>query len=283
MSEPVVSLLCLLTAGVSFLAFRNPELSDRLLFRPDNILAQKEWYRLFSSALIHADWIHLCFNLVALYSFGEMVEAIFGGHMLLLIYLASILGGSLLSLFLHRYHDYSALGASGGVCGVMFASIFLVPGLSVSLFLVPIGIPGPIFAGLYLVGTFVALRKGVGNLGHDAHFGGAIVGLLLALAMAPENCFASPVLFSSAFLFSAFCLFVLARDPMGISGTVFSFGTVERRSNIRYQRYDEARARNQEQEEIDRILDKIATRGMDSLSERERAKLHNASSKIRRG
>jgi membrane associated rhomboid family serine protease len=202
MSEPVVSLFSLITAGVSFLAFCYPDLSDRLLFRPNKILAQKEWYRLFSSALIHADWIHLCFNLVALYSFGEIVEAIFGGHMLLLIYLASVLGGSLLSLFLHRYHDYSALGASGGVCGVMFASIFLVPGLSVSMYFVPVGIPGPIFAGLYLVGTFIALRKGVGNVGHDAHFGGAMVGLLLALAIAPENCLVSPVLFTSAFYYA---------------------------------------------------------------------------------
>ena len=282
MSELETVLLCLLTGGISLLGFRYPELSDRLLFRPERILAQREWYRLLSSALIHVDWMHLFFNIVALYSFGETVEALHGPLVLLLIYWASVLGGSLLSLFLHRNHDYSALGASGGVCGVMFASILLVPGMSIGTLFVPVRIPGPVFAAFYLAATFFALRRGVGNIGHDAHFGGAVVGLLLALAVDPQTCFESPILLGSALLFSGFCLWVLARDPLGISDNVFSHGSTEHASNLRYQRYDDASARTKEQDDIDRILDKIAETGMDSLSKKELEKLHLASSKLRR-
>ena len=276
-------LVCLITAGVSFLAFQRPAIRDRLLFRPESILAQKEWYRLFSCALIHANWSHLAFNLLALFSFGIAIETVWGAPTFLGIYGASILGGSLLSLFLHRHHDYAALGASGGVCGVMFASIFLVPGTSVSLMFLPIGIPGPIFAIAYLVGTFWALRQGVGNIGHDAHFGGAIVGLVLAALIAPENCRMSPVLFTASFVFAVFCLFVLARDPLGITGKTFSFGKSEYRSNIRYQHYDQARARRQAQAEVDRLLDKVAAQGLHSLTPRERATLDDFSARSRRG
>ena len=283
MSEPETLLLCVITVGVTFLGFRYPDLSDRLLFCPERILAQKEWYRLLSSALVHADWLHVGFNLVALYSFGVVVETVFGSHVLLLLYGASVLGGSLLSLFLHRHHDYSALGASGGVCGVLFASIFMVPGISVRMLYLPVGIPGPIFAALYLVATFAGLRKGMGNIGHDAHFGGAITGLLFALGVAPENCFASPILFLSALLFSGFCLYVLFRDPFGISGEVFATGKFKYLSTQRYQRYDDAESRKAEQYEIDRILDKIAARGIDSLSKRERARLRDQSTRIKNG
>ena len=282
MDEPTTLLICLITIGVSYLAFQSPELHDRLLFRPECILARKEWHRLFSSALIHANWMHLGFNLLAFYSFGGLVEAVWGSSTLLVVYGASILGGSLLSLFLHRHHDYAALGASGGVCGVIFASIFLVPGTSVSLLLFPVAIPGPVFALAYLVGTFVALRRGTGNIGHDAHFGGAITGLLLAAILAPQNCLSSPVLFAASLLFAAFCIHVLLRDPFGITGKVFAFGTPEHRSNIRYQQYDEALARRKAQEDMDRILDKIAGKGMGSLSEKERAKLKELSAKVRR-
>lgn len=280
--QPVTAFLCFITSLVTFFAFKNSRLQDRLLFQPERILADKEWYRLLSSALIHADWMHLGCNLVAFYSFGSMLEIFFGPYTLCLIYIGSILGGSLLSLFLHRNHEYSALGASGGVSGVVFASIFLLPGTAVGLFMLPFSIPGPIFAILYLVGTYFALRKGVGNIGHDAHFGGAIVGLFFALGLAPKSCFASPILFTSSLLFSIVCLVVLARNPLGIPGKTFSIHWPEHKPNVRYQRYDEARVQREKTEEIDRILDKIASKGMDSISKKERTILEEASSRMKK-
>ncbi len=157
LGEPVITiLLCIATALVSISAFYDESLRERMIFKPEAILARKEWYRLISSAFVHLDWMHLGFNLFALYSFGSLLELVYGSTILACIYLAAILGGSLLSLFLHRNHDYSALGASGGVCGVIFAAIFLVPGTGVGMLFLPFALPGPVFAVLYLVGTFVA-------------------------------------------------------------------------------------------------------------------------------
>lgn len=282
MSELATILVCLATAVITYLGFRDPELHERLLFRPERILAGKEWHRIFSSALLHADWAHLGFNLFSLYSFGAALETFWGATVFLSIYVGSIAGGSLLSLFLNRHRDYAALGASGGVCGVIFATIFLVPGTGVGMFMVPISIPGPIYAVLYLIGTFVALRRGVGNIGHDAHFGGALGGLLIALALAPRLCLASPMLFGGALVLSAGCLFVLARDPFGISCTITSFGRRQEKANVRYQRYDENRERRSREAEIDRVLDKISASGIESLTARERALLEVASERVRR-
>jgi membrane associated rhomboid family serine protease len=282
MFAPATLLICVATFIVTWRAFFDEPLRDRLLFRPQNILAHKEWYRLVSSALIHADWMHVGFNLYALYSFGTALELSWGTSVLVLIYGTSVLGGSLLSLFLHRFHDYAALGASGGVCGVIFATIFLLPGTAVNLFFLPTGIPGPIFAVLYLVGTFVALRRGIGNIGHDAHFGGAVAGLLWALVFAPHNCLASPVLFGLAVLVALGGLLVLARDPFQIPGRLPLFNQPQFRPNLRYQRYDESRIRRQTQIEIDRILDKVSAQGLDSLTPGERATLEASSARSRR-
>jgi len=282
LSELATILVCLGTGIVTYLAFRDPGLRDRLLFRPEAILAHKEWHRLLGSALIHLDLQHVCINLVSLYLFGRILEGNWGPLLFLGTYIGAVLGGSLLSLFIHRRHDYAALGASGGVCGVIFATIFLVPGTGVGMFFIPIYVPGPVFAFGYLVWTYFALRRGIGNIGHDAHFGGAIAGLLIALAIEPRYCLDSPLLFGATFLFAALALFVLARNPLGIPGALFAFGRTEPRPNLRYQRYDENRERRQREADTDRILDKVSARGLDSLTPRERSILEAASAKARR-
>ena len=88
------------------------------MFKPREILAGKQYERLLTSGFIHGDWLHLAFNAYSLLAFGQNIEAIYGFKTLLLVYFSSILGGSLLSLFIHRRHDYRALGASGGVGGI---------------------------------------------------------------------------------------------------------------------------------------------------------------------
>src|ERR1051326_3787848 len=108
-------LLVVVTACISFWAFDNPSGEERLLFRPESILAGKEYYRLLSCAFIHSGWAHLLLNMYTLYGFGSAVERMFGPRDFLLIYFSSVLGGSLLSLYLHRHHEYAAYGASGGV------------------------------------------------------------------------------------------------------------------------------------------------------------------------
>ena len=285
MSEWFIISICLATGIVTHLAFRNPSLKARLLFRPEMILGRKEWHRLFSSALIHADWFHAGFNLFALYSFGAAIEVYYGPAVVGLIYGLSVLGGSLLSLYLHRNHDYAALGASGGVCGVVFATIFLVPGSGVGLIFLPISIPGNVFAIVYLVLTFYALRKGVGNIGHDAHFGGAAVGLLLAFMIQPRFCLADPLFFWGSIAIVVICLVVLYIDPIGASRRVFPIVVTKARRPSRPTgdaRYDGMIAERNLQREIDRILDKISRKGFDSLTPQERAVLDQRAERNRR-
>lgn len=280
MLEPFTLSLCLITVGISCWAFEKRLLLDQLMFRPEAILKDKEWYRILSSALIHADGRHLTFNILTLYLFGIIIEADFGGPALIGIYVASVAGGALLSLYLHRFHDYAALGASGGVCGVMFASIFLIPGMDVTMFFLPVGIPGPVYALCYLAWTFYSIRRATDNVAHDAHFGGALVGLLLAVVIAPRNCLASPLLFAGSFAFAAVCLYALSRDPMGISSLLFSAKRQNPADDLRSREYDEAIERKKERDEVDRILDKIAAKGISSISTRERATLNRMSQKV---
>lgn len=270
--------IVVITGIVTLIAFQKPIWTERLLFRPRDILIRKEYHRVLTSALIHADWMHVIFNLMALHSFGKALELRHGPWVLVFIYLVSILGGSLLSLWLHRKEDYAALGASGGVCGVMFATIFLVEGTDVMLFLIPIPVPGGIFALLYLVGTFIALKQGGGRIGHDAHFGGAAVGLLLALLIDSEACLRSPWLFVGALAFSITCLLVLGRDLFHWRGAVARFRKSPPAPPAgRFGHLDENRARREAREEIDRILEKIARRGISSLTAEERRKLQDGS------
>jgi len=121
-ASPIATVLIIIATGViSVLAFKDGALRDRLIFSPQAILANREYYRTVTSAFLHADWQHLFFNMVSLGLFGQIMEPAIGIGRFVLIYFASIIGGSLLSLYLHRHHEYFALGASGGVCGIVFS------------------------------------------------------------------------------------------------------------------------------------------------------------------
>src|SRR4051812_17434188 len=116
MHEPLsVVLLIVATCAVSAWAFQRTDIEELCIFRPERILAWKEYYRLVSSAFVHAGWMHLLLNMYTLYGFAGALAYWFGGLQFLLIYFGSVIGGNLLSLFLHRHHDYAAYGASGGV------------------------------------------------------------------------------------------------------------------------------------------------------------------------
>lgn len=187
MNEPIATMFLLLaTFGVSLWAFENEHVERKLIFRPENILAGKEHYRLITSAFLHGGWAHLLLNMYTLYHFGQGVEWHYGRGHFLLIYLGSVLGGNLLSLYVHRHHDYSAYGASGGVCGLIFAWILRFPEQRLVLFPLPYGVPGWLFAFLFAIASFYAMKVQMDNIGHDAHLGGAIIGLLIASMLRPD-------------------------------------------------------------------------------------------------
>ena len=185
----IIAITCL----VSIMAFSNPDLMNRLHFNAYAIKHNKQVWRFFTYGLVHAGWAHLAINMFVLWSFGRIVFDIYGylfGSLGILYFLLLYIGGIMFSvLFDYGRHKndawYNAVGASGAVSAVVFASIILYPAGGVYLFFIPIEIPSPIFGILYLIYSASMARRGRDNIGHDAHFWGAIYGVVLTIAFKP--------------------------------------------------------------------------------------------------
>lgn len=146
-----------------------------------------EYFRYFSSAFLHVDMMHLLFNMITLYFFAEVVILSLGQTSFLIIYVISILAGNLLSFYFHKDEaHYTAVGASGGVVGILYSAILFYPEMPLYLFFIPIAIPAWVIGIGYLLYSIYGMKKRLGNIGHDAHFGGAIAGYVLTLLFAPS-------------------------------------------------------------------------------------------------
>src|SRR5690554_189279 len=146
-----------------------------------------EQIRMFSSAFLHADFSHLLFNMLTLFFFANVVISQVGVTYFVIIYVASLLIGNLLSFYFHRDQPhYSAIGASGAVMGVLYSAILLNPNMGLYLFFIPIAIPAWLFGLGYLLYSIYGMKKQLGNIGHDAHIGGAIGGYVLTLLFVPS-------------------------------------------------------------------------------------------------
>ena len=141
---------------------------------------------MFSSGFLHVDMMHLFFNMFTLYFFADVVIDELGTLNFIVIYIASLLLGSLLSLYFHKeeYH-YSAVGASGAVTGVLYSAILLDPTMQLGIMFIPLPFPAYVFGILYLLYSIYGMKNRIGNIGHDAHFGGAIGGYVVTLMLAP--------------------------------------------------------------------------------------------------
>lgn len=182
----VVLLVIVATALFSYKGFNDYSFFEKYKFQVTRIL-NGEKFRMFTSGLLHADWIHLLFNMYALYLFGDIVVFRLGVIPFLVIYFGSLLAGSLYSLSYHKNEPYySAIGASGAVSGIVYASILLYPQMELFLFFVPIPIKGYIFGVIYLLYSIYGMKKQLGNIGHSAHLGGAIGGFALTLLFYPS-------------------------------------------------------------------------------------------------
>lgn len=187
--SPILLIIIAATSIISYLAFSNHALFEKYKFNVRSILRDKEYVRLISAGFLHGDMVHLLFNMMTLYFFGPIVIQVFGALGFLLIYFCSILFGNLFSLYLYKNQAwYSAIGASGGVSGILFASIAMLPDLTLYLFFV-IPITGYVFGLLYFAySVYMMLNpRENDNIGHAAHLGGAFFGLLYAVALQPER------------------------------------------------------------------------------------------------
>ncbi|MBL7900890.1 MAG: rhomboid family intramembrane serine protease [Bacteroidia bacterium] len=184
--QPGISLILIGINVLLFLAARQqPEMVSRMLFVTGRIRHNREYDRLMLSGFLHISPMHLLFNMLTLYYFGPYAEQLYGLWRFCAIYLVSILGGNLFCLLMRREDDdYAALGASGGLLGLIYAMILAVPDSKIYMFFIPVGIPGWLFGILFTV-ISIALsqsRRGAeAGISHEGHLGGAAAGALLAL------------------------------------------------------------------------------------------------------
>jgi len=182
-----------ITVLISYLAFQNPELMSKLQFNAAQIIHRKEYYRLVSHAFIHANWSHLGVNMLVLYFFGRNIETYFDYYFgrsanayFVLLYFGGILASNIWSLAKNRNnYYYNAVGASGAVSAVLFASIFFDP-WNLLYFFAIIPIPGIVFAIGYLFYSYYMSKKKNDNVAHDAHFLGAVFGFIFPILLKPS-------------------------------------------------------------------------------------------------
>jgi membrane associated rhomboid family serine protease len=186
MTLTITLIIIIITVLVSISAFSNEKIMNDLIFYPPAVTYNKQWYRFFTCGFIHADFIHLVFNMYAFYLFGRNVENYFdlifqekGKVLYLLMYIAALFV-CLLPTYTRHKEDahYRSLGASGAVSAVIFASILLEPERGIFFVFLPgLEIPGFIFGFLYLVLTSYLDKRGGGNINHSAHLWGALFGI----------------------------------------------------------------------------------------------------------
>lgn len=197
---------------VSLRGFSNTTFFDRYKFSINAIQAgQRE--RMVTSGFLHVDISHLFLNMFTLYFFAPVVIGWFGSIKFLIIYLVSLIAGSLLALVFHKDEPfYSAVGASGAVMGVLYAAILLNPDMQLGIMFIPIPLPAYVLGIAYLLYSIWGMKSRMGNIGHTAHFGGAIGGYATTLLFMPEL-FVTDTLIVVLLAIPIIILFVL--DKMG--------------------------------------------------------------------
>ena len=179
------------TVLVSWRAFNDRALLERLILWPPAVERRRQYDRLLTHGFIHADWMHLLFNMITLWSFGSAVERVFSDWITpvgyVLFYLSAIVVSILPTYIAHRRDpNYRSLGASGGVSAVLFAFILFDPWSKLIVFPIPVPVPAFVFAILYVAYSIWMDRRGRGNVNHSAHLWGAAYGVLFTVLLEPE-------------------------------------------------------------------------------------------------
>ena len=183
--------IIIITSIISLAGFRNGKIVDSLIFWPPAINKKYQYYRFVTCGLIHADYMHLIFNMVTLYFFGTIMEVYYQGELglqknyYLALYICSLIASNIPTYLKHRNdYNYRSLGASGAVSAVLFAFILLRPWQRIFVLFFPV--PAIIYGALFLFYSAYMSRRGGGNVNHDAHFYGALFGILFTIAIRPD-------------------------------------------------------------------------------------------------
>jgi membrane associated rhomboid family serine protease len=192
MSQSITVIIVILTTIISLAAFSNSRLMDALIFWPPGISMRHQYYRFITCGFIHADLMHLAFNMFTLYFFGKALENYYMGilglqhYYFTLLYLTALIVANIPSYLKQRdNYNYRSLGASGAVCAVMFAFIMISPWETLYIF-ARVPIPAIIYAILFLGYTIYMSRRGGDNVNHDAHLWGALYGIVFTILARPS-------------------------------------------------------------------------------------------------
>ena len=191
LDSPVTLTLLFANIAITLWAFYgNPVYMEKFSEWPYQIVHDKKYYQVITSAFLHANFMHLFFNMFALYTFGSFLEGFFIGNFgsfegslyFFLIYFFSLLFGSVLTVIFH-YNDpnYVAVGASGAVSGIVFSYIIFFPESMLYVFFIPM--PAYLFAFLWIGFSVYGMKSKLGNIGHEAHLGGAVGGVISTLIL----------------------------------------------------------------------------------------------------
>jgi len=249
----------------SIQGFSNRSLFDKYSFQVGSILRDREYIRLISSAFLHVDYLHLGLNMYVFWSFSASLDQFFTPFQFILVYVGSLLAGNLLALFIQRNNEgYRAVGASGAVSGIVYASILLMPDSQLMLAILPFfSFPAWIFGILYILYTIFGIQKKSDNIGHEAHLGGAVGGLVITLLIFPQIVTIVPLLVTGLLLPTVIFLYILVKHPEWLIRGAITRNADHDRPGLRD-------TENWERGEMNRILDKINRFGTDSLTEEEK-------------
>ncbi|MCK6692354.1 MAG: rhomboid family intramembrane serine protease [Thermoanaerobaculia bacterium] len=269
----ITLLLILANLLVSYQGFKDHRFLDKYAFEVDSILVQKDYQRLFTSGFLHVGWTHLLLNMLSLYAFADHLQAYLGRFHFCIVYVASLLGGNLLSLYLNRNNgDYSAVGASGAVCGVIFASIAVIPGIGIGFLGFGYSFPGWIYGVLFVLYSIYGIKSQRDNIGHEAHLGGALVGMAVGLAMHPQSLpFTYKPVLAVSLLSAGLLYLVLTRPHLPLLPFTGGFFSKKGKNYTLEDRYNASK--QERQKEIDRILEKVHKSGVGSLTKQEKEML----------
>ncbi|MEO6166980.1 MAG: rhomboid family intramembrane serine protease [Chitinophagales bacterium] len=192
MGFDITIIIILVTVAASIAAFQSTDLMNRWVMNPYAVKHGNQWYRFITSGFIHANWMHLLFNMLVFYSFAPVVKAYydfgFGAKStwyFIILYIGGLLISDLPTYIKHKDHSwYNSLGASGAVSAVLFAFVFLNPLGTIYFYFLPL--PGIVMGVLYLGYSWYMARQGGDNINHDAHFYGAVFGVLYTFLLKPS-------------------------------------------------------------------------------------------------
>lgn len=185
-NTPVASFIFVFTIVTSLYAFNDPGLYGKFMLHPYSVSRKHKIYTLITSGLIHADWMHLIFNMMTFYFFAFRLEAMIGSIPFGIIYFLGLILSDIPSVIKHKNDMwYNSLGASGAISAVLFSFILFEPLSKIGIFPIPIQIWAWVFGLLYLVYCWQMAKNSRDNINHDAHLFGALAGLIITVILVP--------------------------------------------------------------------------------------------------